>query len=77
MGDQGERYSEGEVIAMLAEIFSIKDPRLIVGIGDDTAAVAGSKLQLLTTDLAVISLIDHLALTNCTAVILGFSFYCI
>lgn len=53
MGDQGERYSEGEVIAMLAEIFSSKDPRLIVGIGDDAAAVAGSKLQLLTTDLAV------------------------
>ena len=53
MGNQGERFSEGEVIAILTEIFSSNDPRLILGIGDDAAAVTGSKIQLLTTDLAI------------------------
>lgn len=46
-------YSEEQVIAVLAEVFSKTDPRVIVGIGDDAALVTGSAQQILTTDIAV------------------------
>lgn len=46
-------FSEEQVIAVLAEIFSSQDPRVILGIGDDAALVHGSQQQILTTDIAV------------------------
>jgi thiamine-monophosphate kinase len=46
-------YSEEQVIAVLAEVFSSTDPRVIVGIGDDAALVTGAAQQILTTDIAV------------------------
>jgi thiamine-monophosphate kinase len=46
-------YKEDEVIAVLADVFSSQDPRVILGIGDDAALVKGSAQQILTTDLAV------------------------
>ena len=46
-------YKEEEVIAVLADVFSSQDPRVILGIGDDAALVKGSAQQILTTDLAV------------------------
>ena len=45
--------SEEQVIAVLAEVFTSQDPRLILGIGDDAALVRGSEQQILTTDVAV------------------------
>lgn len=45
--------SEEQVIALLAEVFTSQDPRLILGIGDDAALVRGSQQQILTTDIAV------------------------
>lgn len=45
--------SEEQVIAVLADIFSAQDPRVILGIGDDAALVHGSQQQILTTDIAV------------------------
>ena len=45
--------SEAQVIAVLAEVFTSQDPRLILGIGDDAAVVRGSQQQILTTDIAV------------------------
>ena len=45
--------SEEQVIAVLAEVFTSQDPRLILGIGDDAALVRGSQQQILTTDIAV------------------------
>ena len=44
---------EEQVIAVLAEVFSSQDPRVILGIGDDAALVHGSQQQILTTDIAV------------------------
>ena len=46
-------FSEEQVIAVLAEVFSSQDPRVILGIGDDAALVHGSQQQILTTDIAV------------------------
>ena len=46
-------FSEEQVIAVLAEVFSSQDPRVILGIGDDAALVHGSQQQTLTTDIAV------------------------
>ncbi len=46
-------FSEEQVIALLAEIFSSSDQRISVGIGDDAAVVQGSNQQILTTDIAV------------------------
>ncbi len=46
-------YSEEQVIALLAEVFSSTDPRVFVGIGDDAALVRGASQQILTTDVAV------------------------
>jgi thiamine-monophosphate kinase len=45
--------SEEQVIAVLAEVFSSSDSRVILGIGDDAALVHGSAQQILTTDIAV------------------------
>ena len=45
--------SEEQVIAVLAEVFSSQDPRVILGIGDDAALVHGAQQQILTTDIAV------------------------
>jgi thiamine-monophosphate kinase len=45
--------SEEQVIAVLAEVFSSHDSRVILGIGDDGALVHGSQQQILTTDIAV------------------------
>jgi thiamine-monophosphate kinase len=46
-------FSEAQVIAVLAEVFSSQDSRVILGIGDDGALVHGSPQQILTTDIAV------------------------
>ncbi len=46
-------FSEAQVIELLAQIFGSKDPRVIIGIGDDAALVQGSSQQILTTDVAV------------------------
>lgn len=47
-------FSEEQVIAELASIFSSRDPRLLVGIGDDAAVVAASSHKwVITTDMAV------------------------
>lgn len=53
MGENGNHWSEEQVIALLADIFATTDSRLLVGIGDDAALVKGSTQQILTTDLAV------------------------
>jgi thiamine-monophosphate kinase len=45
--------NEREVIELLASIFATRDQRLLVGIGDDAAVVAGFSHQILTTDIAV------------------------
>lgn len=48
------KFSEAEVIAELARIFTHPDPRVRVGIGDDAAVIAASTQQLvITTDMAV------------------------
>ncbi len=47
-------FSESEVIAELASIFSSSDSRILVGIGDDGAVVRASKADIvITTDMAV------------------------
>ena len=46
-------FSESEVIAVLARIFSTTDSKLLVGIGDDAAVVSGHSVTVITTDMAV------------------------
>jgi thiamine-monophosphate kinase len=46
-------FSEEQVIEVLAEVFGSRDPRVLIGIGDDAALVRGSAQQILTTDVAV------------------------
>lgn len=47
-------FSEAEVIAELARIFSRPDPRILVGIGDDAAVIISSSYKtVITTDMAV------------------------
>lgn len=53
MTDHSEAFSEAQVISRLREIFTSRDPRIEVGIGDDAAVVAGDKRQVITTDMAV------------------------
>lgn len=53
MADRSGAYSEAQVITRLREIFTSRDPRIEVGIGDDAAVVAGDKRQVMTTDMAV------------------------
>jgi thiamine-monophosphate kinase len=53
MTDRSGALTEAQVIARLREIFASTDPRIKVGIGDDAAVVAGAKIQVMTTDMAV------------------------
>ena len=46
-------YSEEEVLAVLTQVFSSDDPRILTGIGDDAAVVRSGAQQILTTDIAV------------------------
>ena len=47
-------FSEGELLAVVADIFgSHMDTNVLVGIGDDAAVVRGSSSQVITTDVAV------------------------
>lgn len=46
-------FTEAQVIEVLAEVFASEDSRILIGIGDDAALVAGSLQQILTTDIAV------------------------
>ena len=46
-------FTEAQVIEVLAEVFASRDPRVLIGIGDDAALVMGSGQQILTTDIAV------------------------
>lgn len=46
-------YSEAEIIAELAKIFTLPDSRIVVGIGDDAAVVTTSHRTVITTDMAV------------------------
>jgi thiamine-monophosphate kinase len=53
MGKSKGKFSEAEVIALLAKIFANPDSRVEVGIGDDGAVVKTSGRQVVTTDMAV------------------------
>ena len=46
-------FTEGEVIALLAQIFATKNSKVEVGIGDDAAVVKTSERTVITTDMAV------------------------
>lgn len=46
-------FSEGEVIALLAQIFATKNSKVEVGIGDDAAVVKTTERTVITTDMAV------------------------
>ena len=47
-------FSESEVIEELSKIFTRRDPRVLLGIGDDAAVVASpSAKTVITTDMAV------------------------
>ena len=46
--------SESELIGALSEVFSLSDPNLIIGIGDDGAVIKASAKNLVAaTDMAV------------------------
>ena len=46
-------FSEGEVIALLAQIFTTNNSKVEVGIGDDAAVVKTTERTVITTDMAV------------------------
>ena len=46
-------FTEGEVIALLAQIFATKNSKVEVGIGDDAAVVKTTERTVITTDMAV------------------------
>jgi thiamine-monophosphate kinase len=46
-------FTESEVIALLAQVFSSSNPNLEVGIGDDAAVIRTSNRTVITTDMAV------------------------
>jgi thiamine-monophosphate kinase len=46
-------YSEGQIIAELAKVFTRPDSRIVVGIGDDAAVVTTSHRTVISTDMAV------------------------
>ncbi len=46
-------FSEAEIIAELAKVFTRPDSRIVVGIGDDAAVVTTSRRTVITTDMAV------------------------
>ena len=50
------KFTEEQVISEISSIFSpfnLKDPRVVVGIGDDAAVVATDKHSVITTDMAI------------------------
>ena len=53
MGLMDMGFGEADVISVLREVFATPDPRVLVGIGDDAAVVAGSSQQVFSTDMAV------------------------
>jgi len=53
MGLMDMGFGEADVISVLREVFATPDPRVLVGIGDDAAVVAGSAQQVFSTDMAV------------------------
>ena len=53
MGLMDMGFGEADVISVLREVFATPDPRILVGIGDDAAVVAGSSQQVFSTDMAV------------------------
>jgi thiamine-monophosphate kinase len=53
MGLMDMGFSEADVISVLREVFATPDSRVLVGIGDDAAVVAGSSKQVISTDMAV------------------------
>lgn len=53
MDKRSGRWSEAQVIELLAQIFATSDRRVLIGIGDDAALVQGAEEQILTTDIAV------------------------
>ena len=46
-------FTEGEVIALLAQIFATNNSKVEVGIGDDAAVVKTTERTVITTDMAV------------------------
>ncbi len=46
-------FQESDVISALQKIFATTDPRVIVGIGDDSAVLRTSAQSLVTSDMAV------------------------
>lgn len=46
-------FSESDVIAQFAEVFTRPDSRVVVGIGDDAAVITTSHRTVVTTDMAV------------------------
>ena len=46
-------FTEGEVIALLAQIFATNNSKVEVGIGDDAAVVQTTERTVITTDMAV------------------------
>ena len=46
-------FTEGEVIALLAQVFASNNSNLEVGIGDDAAVIRTSERTVITTDMAV------------------------
>lgn len=53
MAIQKANFTEAQVIALLKEIFTTTDPRVLIGIGDDAAVVSTVATQIMTTDMAV------------------------
>ncbi len=50
------KFTEEQVISEISSIFSPsnqKNPRVLVGIGDDAAVVATDKHSVITTDMAI------------------------
>jgi thiamine-monophosphate kinase len=46
-------FTEGEVIALLAQVFASNNPNLEVGIGDDAAVIRTTNRTVITSDMAV------------------------
>jgi len=50
------KFTEEQVISEISSIFSpstLKDPRVVVGIGDDAAVVATDQHSVITTCIAI------------------------
>jgi len=46
-------FTESEVIALLAQVFATRNPKVEIGIGDDAAVLHTSARTVITTDMAV------------------------